>query len=141
MTTLATTHRVGYLRFLSLLLSYLPAHLTYTADSGRWAKALLWLRSKYEDTYPDFFADMGFDDRPGAQPYSRDVSECLTRNQQGAVVEVMNPGYARLQIRREAQETLRKEHEKRVPPELAAIIRSLAEDLVARKLDLLTASE
>lgn len=140
MTTFAATHRVGYLRFLSLLLSYLPAD-TYTADSGRWAQALLWLRSKYEDTYPDFFTDMGFDARPGAQPYSREVSEFLTSIQQGAIVEVMNPGYARLQIRPEAQEMLRTEHEKRVPPELATIIRSLAEDLVNRKPDLLTASE
>lgn len=141
MPTRAGVPRIGYLRLLSLLLLYLPTEHTYTADAGRWSEAIKWLRDTYDDEWPDLFVDLTFSVRPSARPYSSQVSEFLTRAQLGNIVEVMNPGYTRLKIHKEARQTLEKEYESRVDEDIRVIIRKLADQLLSKKRNLLLIEE
>lgn len=140
MTLSTSPPRIGHLRFLTLLLSYLPTGPAYTADAGKWAEALQWLRDEYEEEYPHLFSDLSFLDRPDLPPHSLEVSEFLTQIQFGDVVEVMNPTYTRLRIRDDAQQRVRSEHEKRVDATTLSTIQKLARELLARQQHTLVVS-
>ena len=132
--------RIGYLKFLSLLIAYLPDDPVYTADSGRWTEAIRWLRDEYDDQHPNLFVDLSFSSRPGTHPYSQQVSEFLTRIQVGNVVEVMNPGYTQLKIQKAVQEIVRAEYENRVDEAVSGLIKAMASELLEKKRDLLVAT-
>ncbi len=127
MTTTGT--RLGYSRFLALLFGHLPTTREYTADSGRWSDAILRLRDKHEEQYPGLFEALTFSRKPGRLPYSREVSRFLIRLQAGTVVGVMNPGFARLVIRPEAQKEMLDHHASKVDAEILSIVKDLASEL------------
>lgn len=126
----STGTRLGYSRLLALLFGHLPTtSREYPADSGRWSDAILRLRDKYEEQYPGLFEALTFSKKPGRLPYSREVSKFLMRLQAGTVVQVMNPGFARLMIRPEAQKEMLSHHASKVDAETLAIIKDLASEL------------
>ena len=124
-------HRANYLDALLLLFSYLPTELHYTADSGRWSRAVMWLRDRYEDRYPHLFDDLSFSVQPGLYPYSKQVGEFLTLIQFGELVEVRNPGYALLHVMSEAQPKVRHRIQEQIGPELPVLAKRMAEELLA----------
>ena len=124
-----TTMRISNARLLPLLFSFLPSTQDYSADSGRWSEALLRLRNEHEHDYPGLFDDVGFSVKPGRRPYSPEVSRFLTELQLGAVVEVMNPGYAKLRFKDEAQQAIRQHHVSRVGDRVRKVIEKLAREL------------
>src|SRR5690348_14399005 len=120
---------IGPLRLLQAVVAKLPTDRTYTADSGRWAEAVHELANKYSDDWPDLFSEFAFYMRPGARPYSPQVSEFLTSLALGKVVEVSNPGFTRLRILASPQKTLAEEYAKRLAPEGLNAVRYLAKAL------------
>lgn len=121
--------RLRHTTSLPLLFSFLPDERQYSADSGRWAEAIMRLRDRYKEQYPGFFEEIQFAEKPGSRPYSPEVSEILTELQWGSVLQVINPSFARLSIRKPAQEELRDELISMVDDEVRSAANKLAAEL------------
>jgi len=123
--------RVGYLDFLTLVYAYLPHNKTYTPDAIRWARAIVRIKEQFGHANPELFRGIRFIEHPNNGPYSPEVSEFLTFLQYGSLVEVLNPGFTRLRIHREAQSQLKQQLERTVPEQQRLLARQIAEAVVS----------
>lgn len=71
------------------LTSRMSPRRNYSMEAGAWSSAALKLRNKYEDRYPELFADFSFSLHPYAPPYCKGVSSFLTRADNVLLVPVI----------------------------------------------------
>jgi hypothetical protein len=98
-------------QLLSMALGYMDASKRYSADAGTWAQALMAMRGRFEERYPELYGQFGFRQAPHSKPYSRDVSEFLTHMQLALAVGVGNPEFKVLEIKAGAQRDLLEPYE------------------------------
>jgi hypothetical protein len=117
--------------FLGCLVSSLPEG-DYTADAGRWATAISYLRNKYSSSYPKLFRNIHFRNAPKRHSYSPEVSNFLTFLQFTDATEVHNPGFVRMSFQRDAIELLRTRCHNVLSKKDQAIIESMGKEIAGQ---------